>query len=493
MADEARRLATEGLRTATDPAVRVHLRLLLIDLAGQDQSQVAPLLDEAYTDAGTDPALGAKVRLYRGIKAVYDGDVATANTELQWARHLAELGGDTETLVRALAMLGFRPIAVGEQADAMLAQAAAISQSLPLSSSVIEVRNLHAAALIRRGKVGDALRELESLRAAVERSGSVIDLSQMLLALTSVYVRAGRFTDALNTGRACLRLFTDVEGTPGPGLIIGTMAEMHAGSLAIAARHSEEAIAACLAAGDEEWLPAAYSSRGQILMLQGDPVEAIEPMRLAYAIQTRRGMLDPGSSMWYPDFIEALVSAGARAEAARVLAEVTVRADEFDRIHSRLGLARASGILTAADGDPRAGSAEIVAALESWPQHPYPLEIARAWHSLGTIERRAHRRGAAREAFGEAARRYSQLGAQTWFAAVDGELAKLNGPRGMGLSETEQRIVDLVRRGCTNREIARATFLSVKAIEANLTRLYRRFGVRNRDQLSRAVAELSAD
>jgi DNA-binding NarL/FixJ family response regulator len=63
----------------------------------------------------------------------------------------------------------------------------------------------------------------------------------------------------------------------------------------------------------------------------------------------------------------------------------------------------------------------------------------------------------------------------------------------MGLSETEQRIVDLVRRGCTNREIARATFLSVKAIEANLTRLYRRFGVRNRDQLGRAITEMAVD
>jgi DNA-binding CsgD family transcriptional regulator len=83
------------------------------------------------------------------------------------------------------------------------------------------------------------------------------------------------------------------------------------------------------------------------------------------------------------------------------------------------------------------------------------------------------------------------MGAHPWRLSVEAELAKLNGPRGLGLSDTEARIVDLVRRGATNREIARSTFLSVKAVEANLTRLYRRFGVRNREQLSHAVAELA--
>jgi DNA-binding CsgD family transcriptional regulator len=76
--------------------------------------------------------------------------------------------------------------------------------------------------------------------------------------------------------------------------------------------------------------------------------------------------------------------------------------------------------------------------------------------------------------------------------SAEAELTNVNGQRGLGLSDTEARIVDLVCRGATNREIARATFLSVKAIEANLTRLYRRFGVRNREQLSHAVAEMSS-
>jgi DNA-binding NarL/FixJ family response regulator len=57
------------------------------------------------------------------------------------------------------------------------------------------------------------------------------------------------------------------------------------------------------------------------------------------------------------------------------------------------------------------------------------------------------------------------------------------------LSETERRIVELVCCGATNREIAHSMFLSIKAVEANLTRLYRRIGVNNRGQLARALAE----
>ena len=74
-------------------------------------------------------------------------------------------------------------------------------------------------------------------------------------------------------------------------------------------------------------------------------------------------------------------------------------------------------------------------------------------------------------------------------AAAEAELARLDGARTGGLSDSERRIVELVRQGSTNREIARSTYLSVKAVEANLTRLYRRFGVRTRDQLARVLDE----
>lgn len=491
MIGEANRLAAEALNGASDPAVRVAARLLLIDLAGQDYSNVTPLLDGAEQDAGERGDLGARVQLYRGRKAVYGGDPRAAATHLDRARELAEASADMQTFVAALALRARVTSPEEGVATQLLDRAAELARTLPLSPEMLQVRQLHATAMLHRGDIATGLAELEQLRAEVERGGSVGNVANILISVSSAYVRAGRYADALSAGRTCLRLFADLEVTPGPGLLVGAIAELHGGDLNAAGRNVSAAVDASLAAGDEEWLKVAYAVQGQVLMLGGDPAAAVEPMRRAYALEVRRGELDPARVLWHADFVETLAATGARAEAARVLAQVTDVAEELKRETAMLGLTRAGAVLTSMDGDPRSAVAELMAAMDRWSGHPFPIEVARAYHVLGTIERRAHRRGAARDAFAEASRRYDELGAHPWRIAVEAELTKLNGPRGLGLSDTEARIVDLVRRGATNREIARATFLSVKAIEANLTRLYRRFGVRNREQLSNAVAEMS--
>ncbi len=153
----------------------------------------------------------------------------------------------------------------------------------------------------------------------------------------------------------------------------------------------------------------------------------------------------------------------------------------------QLGLSRAGALVQAAEGEPREAAIALAEALAEAGDHPYPLEVAKAWHTLATLERRAHRRGASRSALVQAVAGYAAVGAAPWLAAAEAELSRLDGGQGPGLSETERRIVDLVLSGATNREIARATHLSVKAIEAKLTRLYRRHGVRNRAQLTRAL------
>jgi DNA-binding NarL/FixJ family response regulator len=176
---------------------------------------------------------------------------------------------------------------------------------------------------------------------------------------------------------------------------------------------------------------------------------------------------------------------------AGVLDEVRARlAGELGRDVVLLGLARAKAALTAADDNARAAAADLAAALADHASHPYPLELARAWHALGGLERRAHRRAAARAALTEAIDRYAIIGATPWLAAARAELSRLDGATTAGLTASEQKIVDLLLAGATNREIAAATFLSVKAVEANLTRLYRRHGVRNRAQLITALGRL---
>ncbi|MFN6122806.1 MAG: response regulator transcription factor, partial [Actinomycetes bacterium] len=51
------------------------------------------------------------------------------------------------------------------------------------------------------------------------------------------------------------------------------------------------------------------------------------------------------------------------------------------------------------------------------------------------------------------------------------------------LTRTERQVVELVARGRSNAEIAAELHLSVRTVESNLTRVYRKLGVRSRAEL----------
>src|SRR5262249_1964322 len=115
-----------------------------------------------------------------------------------------------------------------------------------------------------------------------------------------------------------------------------------------------------------------------------------------------------------------------------------------------------------------------------------PLEHARALLLHGKLERRAKRKRTAREALEHAAAIFSRLPAPLWEAKAQKER------RGLGvrkdpdeLTETEPRIAKLAAQGLSNPEIAAAVFVSRKTVEANLSKAYRKLGVRSRVELAR--------
>ena len=95
-----------------------------------------------------------------------------------------------------------------------------------------------------------------------------------------------------------------------------------------------------------------------------------------------------------------------------------------------------------------------------------PLELARTLLVKGEVERRAKRKLAART---------------TLEQALD-----------LFQAPTEQRIAQLVGEGKKNREVAEALFISVKTVEANLSRIFHKLGVRSRTELTRRIAGTTA-
>jgi DNA-binding NarL/FixJ family response regulator len=106
---------------------------------------------------------------------------------------------------------------------------------------------------------------------------------------------------------------------------------------------------------------------------------------------------------------------------------------------------------------------------------------------LGAAQRRARERRAARESLSEALGIFESLGAPLWADKARAELGRIGGrtPANGALTPAEQRIAELVARGLTNREVAAELILAVHTVEATLTRIYGKLGVRSRTELAR--------
>jgi DNA-binding NarL/FixJ family response regulator len=81
------------------------------------------------------------------------------------------------------------------------------------------------------------------------------------------------------------------------------------------------------------------------------------------------------------------------------------------------------------------------------------------------------------------------LPAPLWLERAQDELRRAAPRPRRELTTAERRVAELVARGLTNREVAAQLFTTTSTVEAHLTRIYRKLGIRSRTQLARAVAD----
>jgi DNA-binding NarL/FixJ family response regulator len=62
-------------------------------------------------------------------------------------------------------------------------------------------------------------------------------------------------------------------------------------------------------------------------------------------------------------------------------------------------------------------------------------------------------------------------------------------PRDPGLTPTELRLAEDAAAGALNKEIAGALFLSVKTVEAKLSRVHAKLGIRSRVELAAQLSK----
>jgi DNA-binding CsgD family transcriptional regulator len=106
------------------------------------------------------------------------------------------------------------------------------------------------------------------------------------------------------------------------------------------------------------------------------------------------------------------------------------------------------------------------------------------------VRRQANQRKAAREALDQALEIFERLPAPLWTDKARAELARISGRRASDdeLTETEHRVAVLAAQGHSNKEIAAELFMGLSTVEAHLSRVYRKLGIRSRNALGPHLA-----
>jgi DNA-binding NarL/FixJ family response regulator len=110
------------------------------------------------------------------------------------------------------------------------------------------------------------------------------------------------------------------------------------------------------------------------------------------------------------------------------------------------------------------------------------------------VRRQAQQKRAAREDIEAALATFEDLGARVWAEKARGELRRISGRRAASdeLTETEHRVAALAAEGRTNKGIAAELYMGVSTVEAHLSHVYRKLGIRSRAGLAGALADAGA-
>jgi DNA-binding CsgD family transcriptional regulator len=232
------------------------------------------------------------------------------------------------------------------------------------------------------------------------------------------------------------------------------------------------------------WTTALLPVLGFVEFVDGEHAAADRALtRMRKRVEARGGtetLLDRSE----PLHVESLIALGEVERARETLARLERRNRTLRRLWIDVTLPRARALVLAAEGD---AAAALVALdeLNAVKASRLPLELGWALLVKGRLYRRLKQRRSAAETFREALVVFEGLGAPTWAEETRSELQRVR-PRRRApdeLTATELRVAELIAAGLTNREVAKAAFMSTKTVETHIAHIYRKLGIRSRAEL----------
>ncbi|MGW5411226.1 LuxR C-terminal-related transcriptional regulator [Actinomadura geliboluensis] len=493
----ARRLARRVLETTARPDERVRAWIVVLDSSGQALAEVEEVFPKAMEDARGEPLLLAPLHYRLSWRAwLVRGSATAAHVHARRSAELAALAGDRRTELFALSKQASIELFLGHpDAERTLRRALAEPQDPQVMwhhNGPVYVKHRHH---LMHDRVSEARAELRALMYSVRQRGVVESLCLCLYCMTQVEIYQGRCRRALRLAGQSLDLAEDSGLSQGPSWYALALAEAAGGDLGRALSAAEQAVQHSADDGDQLFLPRALHAEGLVRLQLGDAGAAVRVLDQVRALETGQGLGDPAMRRWHADLADALVAAGRAGEAAELVAGTRARAARLGRRGVLAVLERSAALVRAAQGDLGAAEEGLEHAAELLQALPYRLEEGRAWLELGVLRARRDDPERGRAALLRARGVFAKAEARPWLARTQAELQRLaaagpvrrasgDDPLGV-LTDVERRVAVLVAEGATNREIAARLFLSIKTVEAALTRTFRKLGVRSRVDVAR--------
>jgi DNA-binding CsgD family transcriptional regulator len=450
------------------------------------------LFGEALVQAEGDDARSARILALQAGIYLWDVDGRAALAAARAAVEKAERSGDPALVAAVSARLGTVEGYACEVTSGLLERATEIEESLELELEYNESpRYALARQLMRVGEIELPRRMLEQLEASAAARGDEHTRVMVRWPLSMLEWLAGRWPLALEHASAAYELGEQAQHAHAR-VWIGRMKALIEADLGLeeqARASAEEGLGFARADANEFARITALGVLGRLELALGDIEAAAGYLRDVPGRLLAGGINDPTMPVW-ADAIETLVAAGELERARAYLEPYEAHSKRLGGPLALAGVARCRGLLAAAAGEQDVALATFEHALAQLSAIPYPLERGRTLLGAGIVRRQALQKKASRDALEQALVIFAELGARLWAEKTRAELARISGRRASGdeLTETERRVATMAGAGLTNKQIASALFMGVSTVEAHLSHVYLKLGIRSRAGLGARLA-----
>lgn len=337
----------------------------------------------------------------------------------------------------------------------------------------------------------DAVRHLTRGLELARAGGRSYLLADILVGLAYACLWTGRLDEATRHAEdafeAALLVGSDELRTMAAG--VGVAVAMWTGEPANALRAAEKAVSEMgSAAGRGPTIAAGMLAQAKLLT--GDPAGARSTLLDIGGGETLPQLEFPTRAAWLRTLAHSELALGdtAAAELSVQRAEMTASVSGLNGHRGHAALAR--GTIQLATGDPAGAAVAAAESAAAFGAVGMRLYQAQAHMFAGSV---LEDRAAAMAEFGRAKALFAACGAEPLFRQAEIHQRRVGGrtrkPSQDGpppLSDRERQIAELVAAGHTNRQIAEQLFMSPKTVEAHLSRIFAKLGVKTRAAVASA-------